>query len=75
MSVWSDFENWRDDIHCGGEKPKKWWEAEIGAEYELYDAVWDKVINTIVCTADNKDKIEQSLNDDINDMWWYRKVG
>ena len=75
MSVWSDFENWRDSIHCGGEEPKEWCEAEIGAEYELYDAVWDKVINTIVCTADNKDKIEESLNDDINDLWWYRKVG
>ena len=75
MSVWSQFEDWRNEIHCGGEQPKEWIEAEIGAEYELYNPVWDKVEETVVCTEDNTDKIEKSLNDDINDLWWYRKVG
>lgn len=74
MSVWTDFENWRDEMHCGGEEPKEWHEAEIGAKYEMYDAVYDKVEKTIICTESNKDMIEKSLNDDINDIWWWRKV-
>lgn len=74
MSVWRDFENWRDDIHCGGEPEREWIEAEIGAKYEMYDAVWDKVEKTVTCTEKNKWEIEKSLNDNINDIWWWRKV-
>ena len=74
MNVWTQFENWRDGIHCGGTEPKEWIEAEIGAKYEMYDAVWDKVEKTVTCTKNNKDMIEKSLNDDINDIWWWRKV-
>ncbi len=74
MGVWKDFENWRDNIYCGGEKPQERIEAEIGAEYELYDAIYDKVEEIVVCTEENKDTIERSLNDNSNDIWWYRKV-
>jgi len=68
-----DFEAWRDSFHCGGEPPREWIEAELGAVYELYDAVLDKVVRVIVCTASNKDGIEKSLNYDTDDIWWWRK--
>lgn len=74
MSVWSEFEDWRDSMHCGGEKPVEWREAEIGAKYEMYDAIYDKVVKTVKCTEANKGEIERSLNDSTNDIWWYRKA-
>lgn len=73
MGVWRDFERWRDSIYCGGERPKEWIEAELGARYELFDCVYDKVRKTAVCTEKNKAEIEASLNDDINDLWYWRK--
>ena len=74
MSVWTDFENWRDEMYCGGERPIERVEAEIGARYELYDYVYGRVEKTITCTEKNKDMIERSLNDYENDMWSYRKA-
>lgn len=74
MSVWTDFENWRDSIHCGGEPPVAWIEAEVGAKYEEYDAINDTVERVITCTWSNKDEIERSLNDSEADIWWYRKA-
>lgn len=75
MGAYTDFENWRDDLYCGGEPPREWIEAELGAVYELYDAVVDKVVRVIVCTASNKDGIEKSLNYETNDdIWWWRKL-
>ena len=73
MSVWTEFENWRDDLYCGGEPEREMIEAEIGAKYEMYDAAWDKVVKTVICTEANKAEIEKSLNDSTNDLWWYRK--
>lgn len=73
MSIWKEFEDWRDSLYCGGERPREWIEAELGARYELYDAVYDKVTKVVVCTTENKDKIEKSLNDNLNDLWRYRK--
>lgn len=75
MSVWSDFENWRDNLYCGGEREYDRVEAEIGAKYELYDYVYGRVEKVITCTEKNKDMIERSLNDTENDMWTYRKAG
>lgn len=74
MSVWTQFEDWRDSLYCGGEPEEEWCEAEIGAKYEMYDAAWDKVVKVVTCTEKNKDAIERSLNDDSNDLWWYRKA-
>ena len=74
MSVWTDFENWRDSMHCGGEEPKEWIEAEIGAKYELRDYVYDRVEKIVVCTKNNKDAIERNLNDENNDLWGYHKI-
>ena len=73
MSVWTEFENWRDSIYCGGEPEREWKEAEIGAKYEEYDAVYGRVTKVVTCTEKNKAMIERSLNDDTNDIWWYRK--
>ena len=69
-----DYENWRDSFYCGGERPVERIEAELGAIYELYDYINDKVMQTVVCTEYNKDKIEDSLNDSTNDMWTYRRA-
>ena len=69
-----DFENWSDSFYCGGEPPRERIEAKIGGIYELYDAVWDKVVNVIVCTASNKDDIESLLNDNSNGIWWWRRL-
>ena len=73
MGVWKDFEDWRDSLYCGGERPREWIEAELGARYEMYDCVYDKVVKVITCTEKNKAKIEESLNDTENDLWYYRK--
>lgn len=72
-----DFENWRDEIHCGGrfDRPREYIEAEIGAKYEVVDYVNDfKVVDVVICTEENKRNIEYNLNDRENDMWGYRKV-
>lgn len=76
MSVWTQFENQRDEIYCGSrwDKPEEWREAEIGAKYEMYDAVYGRVEKVVTCTEKNKAEIEKSLNDSINDAWWWRKV-
>ena len=74
MNVWKEFENWRDEIHCGGSEPEEWFEAEIGTRYELWDAINQEVEETVICTPENKEMIERSLNDTDNDMWWYRKA-
>ena len=73
MSVWTEFENWRDSIYCGGEPEREWIEAEIGAKYELFDLIYDRVEKVVTCTENNKHMIEKSLNDSTNDMWYYRK--
>ena len=73
MGAYTDFENWRDDLYCGGEPPREYVEAELGATYELYDAINSRIEELVVCTPENKSKIESSLNDDMNDMWWWRK--
>ena len=76
MSVLTEFENWRDEIYCGSrfDQPEEWREAEIGAKYEMYDAVNCKVEKVVICTEKNKNEIEMSLNNKENDLWWYRKV-
>lgn len=74
MNVWKEFENWRDEMHCGGKEPEDWFEAIVGERYELWDCIEQKVEKTIVCTEENKDRIERSLNDSDNDMWYYRKA-
>ena len=73
MGVWKDFEDWRDSLYCGGERPKERREAELGARYELFDCVYDKVMKVVTCTEQNKAEIERSLNDTENDLWYYRK--
>ena len=74
MSVWADFENWRDSIYCGGEPEPEYREAEIGVKYELYDCVYGRVEKVVTCTEKNKAEIERSLNDNNNDIWYWRKV-
>lgn len=69
-----DYENWRDSFHVGGERPIERIEAEIGVTYELYDYIYDRVERTVVCTEENKEIIEDSLNDMENDMWAYRRA-
>jgi hypothetical protein len=77
MSIWTEFENQRNEIYCGGyDEPKEHIEAVIGATYELYDNIQGGVVKTEVCTDANKDEIEKSLNTRYyeNDMWWWRQV-
>lgn len=76
MSVWTDFENQRDEIYCGrwDDEPERYEEAEIGAKYKLYNAGYGKVEKIVTCTAKNKEEIEKSLNDNDNFYWWYEKV-
>lgn len=76
MSIWRQFENWRDEIHCGSRYDKPWREAEIGERYELFDAVWDKVLKVVTCSESNRDEIEWSLNNnDYDDApRYYRKA-
>ena len=74
MSVWTDFENWRDSLYCGGEPEHERIEAEVGAKYELYDYINSRVESVVICTEENKAMIERSLNDHENDMWCYCKV-
>ena len=74
--MYTEYERWRDDIYCGGEPEPERIEAIIGVKYELYDAVWDKIVRTEICTEANKAEIEKSLNEsfEVNDVWWWRKV-
>ena len=75
MDAFRQFENWRDEIYCGGyEEPERWVEAEIGAKYEEYDYVYGRVVRTITCTEKNKAMIKNNLNDHNNDIWGYRKA-
>ena len=73
MGIWTEFENWRDSLYCGGEREYERIEAEIGAEYELFDYIYDRVEKVVICTEENKAMIEKSLNDSTNDMWTYRR--
>ena len=67
-----DFENWRDSIHCGGEEPVERISAIVGQRYERYDYINREVVETVICTIENRAKIERALNDTENDMWTYR---
>ena len=73
MSIWTEFENWRDSLYCGGEREYEPIEAEIGAKYELVDYVYDRVEKVVTCTEKNKAQIEKSLNDTTIDSWGYRR--
>lgn len=76
MNVWKEYEDWRNSLYCGGrERPREYKEAEIGARYEVVDYIHDfKVVDVVICTEENKRKIEYNLNDPENDMWGYRKI-
>ena len=74
MNIWKEYEDWRDNIHCGGERPEDWTEAEQGATYELVWLPTDEVLEVVTCTAENKERIERNLNDWSNDLQRFRKA-
>ena len=81
-----DYENWRDEMHCGSrlDRPRAWTEAEVGATYQAVcwaHPIWNdngevvdyEVLEEVVCTEENKSEIERVLNDPEADYWGYRR--
>ena len=65
---WADFLN---DMKCGDPPPEERYEVHIGERYRFYE--YGELIEVVTVTEENRQAIEDTINDRDSDICWYAK--